>query len=105
MPQTKQAKKALKKSEKRAATNKLVKSTIKTLVKKSKQGIAKKDGNVETTIKETIKRIDAAIQKGIIKKNTGARKKSRIAKGLNDLEAKGGKKVVDSTEKEVEKEA
>jgi len=83
MPQTKQAMKALKKSQKKAEQNKIVKNTIKTLVKKSHQAIDKKDAKAEELIKQSIQKIDKAMQKGVIKKNTGARKKSRLVKALN----------------------
>ncbi|NQT49818.1 30S ribosomal protein S20 [Candidatus Kuenenbacteria bacterium] len=83
MPQLQQAKKALKKSQKRAARNKAITSTVKTLVKKSRQAIERKEAEAETLIKQTIQKIDKAAQKGIIKKNTAARKKSRLMKGFN----------------------
>ena len=83
MPQTKQAKIALRKSEKKADKNKLVKETIKTLVKKSRRAIEKKEKEDLDLIKTTSKKLDKAVQKGIIKKNTAARKKSRLMKGLN----------------------
>ncbi len=83
MPQTRQAKKALRKSEKKGERNKVIRSTVKTLAKKTRQAIEKKEANAEELIKDTIKKIDKAIQKGIIKKNTGSRKKSRLMKSFN----------------------
>ena len=82
MPQTKQAKKSLKKDKKKAEKNKEVRSTVKTLVKKSRQAVAAKDSKAKDLISETIKKIDRAAQKGIIKKNTAARKKSRLVKNF-----------------------
>ena len=83
MPQTKQAEKALRKSKKRAERNKLVKNTIKTLTKKTRQAIDKKDAKATDLIKETTQKIDKAAQKGILKKNTAARKKSRLMLSFN----------------------
>jgi len=83
MPQTRQSKIALRKSLKKAEKNKIVRETIKTLVKKSRKAIENKDAQAEGLIKETIQKIDKAMQKGLIKKNTGARKKSRLMKGLS----------------------
>jgi small subunit ribosomal protein S20 len=41
----------------------------------------------ETALKDMIKKIDTAAQKGIIKKNTAARKKSRMQKLFNSTKA------------------
>ncbi len=46
---------------------------------------AKKNEEAQKIINQSIKEIDRAISKGIIKKNTGARKKSRLMKKLNAL--------------------
>jgi len=83
MPQTTQAKKALRQSTKRAERNKAVRSTAKTLRKKSLKAIDTGAGSAEKLIKETIKQIDKAVQKGIVKKNTAARRKSRMMKAFN----------------------
>mgnify|MGYP006412169979 FL=1 len=83
MPQTRQAKKALRKSQKKAVINKAINSTVKTLVKKSRKAVLSNDGTAGELIKTTIQKIDKAAQKGVIKKNTAARKKSRLMKSLN----------------------
>jgi small subunit ribosomal protein S20 len=83
MPQTRQAKKALRKSIKKGEKNKVVRETIKTMLKKSRQSIEAKKGESEKLVKDTIKKIDKATQKGVIKKNTAARRKSRLMKKLN----------------------
>ena len=41
----------------------------------------------EIALKEMIKKIDSAARKGIIKKNTAARKKSRMQRLYNSLKA------------------
>ena len=83
MPQTKQAKIALKKNIRNQERNKLVKATIKTFLKKSRQTLEKGDKNAKSLIKDSIKKIDKAVQKGVLKKNAGARKKSRLIKAMN----------------------
>lgn len=45
----------------------------------------KKTDEAKKSVLQSIKEIDKAISKGIIKKNTGARKKSRLMKKLNAL--------------------
>ena len=83
MPHTKQAAKELRKAEKRGLKNKFIKSTIKNLVKDSRKAVDTKDTQAEELIRKTIQKIDKATQKGILKKNTAARKKSRLMKRLN----------------------
>lgn len=83
MPIKKSAMKALKQSAKKSINNFKVKRKIKELVKDSKNLIGIKDKSAIEKVTSTIKAIDKAIQKKIIKKNSGARKKSRLMKQLN----------------------
>jgi len=78
MPNRPQAKKALRKSAKRAERNLMIKQDLKTLIKKTKHAIEAKDAKVGEMLKQVQKSIDKAVQKGVIKKNTGSRKLSRI---------------------------
>lgn len=84
MPNIKSAKKELRKSIKRRAFNKKVKENFKDLVKKSRKAIKTKDGQAKSLMAKTLKALDKAAQKGIIKKNTRDRKKSRLSKLLNE---------------------
>lgn len=86
MPRIKSAKKRLRKSKKRALRNKQVKDNIDYLERKARRAI--KDKEKEKALgwlNKFIKAVDKAIQKGILKKNTGARKKSRLMKKFNVL--------------------
>jgi small subunit ribosomal protein S20 len=83
MPQTKQAKKYLRQSKVRAQRNKIVKNTVKTLNKKTRKAIEAKSKDVDDLMKKTIKAMDKAVQKGILKKNTVSRTKSRLMTALN----------------------
>lgn len=86
MPIKKAAFKALRQSKKRMARNLKIKSGLKKITKESRRLIeAKKIEEAKKSILQSIKKIDKAISKGIIKKNTGARKKSRLMKKLNAL--------------------
>ncbi|MBD3359740.1 MAG: 30S ribosomal protein S20 [Candidatus Buchananbacteria bacterium] len=78
MPQTKQAKKELRKSQEKADYNLKIKQDLKTLIKKTRKAIENKEGKVEEMLKQVQKSIDKAVQKGVIKKNTGGRKLSRL---------------------------
>lgn len=81
MPLTKSAKKALRGSKNKALFNlrrktKMVKAEKS--VKKAVLGKGKQDA--KTTLSLAYKAIDKAMKRGVIKKNTAARKKSQLAK-------------------------
>jgi len=85
MPNIKSAKKELKKSLKLGAVNKKIKDDLKKLIKKTRQAIEKKDSQAKELLAKSLKAIDKAAKKGIIKKNTRDRKKSRLHKKFNDV--------------------
>lgn len=73
------AEKRHRQSEERRIRNKAVKSAVRTSVKKYVSAVqSKNQTEAETALKEMIKKLDSAAQKGIIKKQTAARKKSRM---------------------------
>ena len=80
MPILQQAKKALRKSKKLAVHNLKIREDLKTLIKKIKKAIDVKESKdkIEAMLKTAQKSLDKAVQKGIIKKNTGSRKLSRL---------------------------
>ena len=89
MPIKKAAFKTLRQDKKRADRNKKIKSDIAALVRKARKAIEKKDKAKATEwLKQAIKKIDKAVQKGILKKNTAARNKSRLSKAVNALDKK-----------------
>ena len=86
MPNIKSAKKRVKIIEKKTLTNNMIKTGYKSAVKKFEEAIAA--GNLEeakTLFSEATKKIDQACTKGVIVKNTAARKKSNLAKKLNAM--------------------
>jgi small subunit ribosomal protein S20 len=86
MPVKKSALKALRQSKAHQERNKKIKSDIIALIKKVRKAVLAKDkAKASDWLKQTIKRIDKATQKGIIKKNTAARRKSRLSKLVNAL--------------------
>ncbi|MCL2380809.1 MAG: 30S ribosomal protein S20 [Treponema sp.] len=87
------AEKRHRQSEDRRLRNKAVKSSVRTSAKKF-VALAQKPGRgpantgeAEAALKDMIKKIDTAAQKGIIKKNTAARKKSRMQRLFNSIKA------------------
>lgn len=86
MPNSPSAEKALRQSRKRTLRNAKVKHQIKDLLKKAKKTItAKKQGEAQEFLREVQRALDKAAQKGIIKKNTAARKKSRLAASFKKM--------------------
>ena len=84
MPNIKSAKKRVKVIEKKTLRNKMIKSAYKTSEKNFEAAL--EAGNLEEAKKlfsEATKKIDQACSKGVIVKNTAARKKSNLAKKLN----------------------
>ena len=80
-------------SEERRLRNKAVKSSVRTSAKKfvvlaQKSGRDSANvGEAEVALKDMIKKIDTAAQKGIIKKNAAARKKSRMQRLFNSIKS------------------
>lgn len=85
MPNTKSAIKELRKSKKNQEYNKKIKDNLKSAIKKTRKAIEAKSGEAEKLLHETLKQIDKAAQKGVIKKNSRDRKKSRLHKKLNQV--------------------
>lgn len=83
MPNLKSAKKELRKGKGRTARNEQVRQEIKKMVKGSRRAIDAKTAEAVDMVKQTIKTLDKAVKKGVIKKNTASRKKSRLQKRLN----------------------
>ena len=84
MPNIKSAKKRVKVIEKKTLRNNMIKSAYKSAVKKFEEAISA--GNTEeakTLFSIATKKIDQACSKGVIVKNTAARKKSNLSKKLN----------------------
>ena len=87
MPIKQAAIKDLRKNRKRAARNKKIKTSLRNLVKENRKNIETEKMD-EQILKKTISEIDRAVRKKIIKKNTAARKKSRLFKHLKKVQAK-----------------
>lgn len=83
MPITQSAKKALRKSQRRRTRNLARKSALVSVIKKIRKSIAAGNAaQAEKLFSEAQKTIDKTAKAGLIKKNTAARKKSRLARLL-----------------------
>ena len=83
MPNIKSSKKDLLRSERNHARNQSVKSRLKTLRSKALTAISTDASASIDTVKEALKAFDSAATKGVIHKNTAARRKARLMKRLN----------------------
>ena len=84
MPNIKSAIKRVSVIEKKTLRNNMIKSEYKTAVKRFEEAVS--NNNVEEATKllsVATKKIDQACTKGVIVKNTAARKKSNLSKKLN----------------------
>lgn len=80
---TKAAKKAIRQSQRRKASNLQKVKKLKNLLKEVMKFIAeKKTAEAKKLLPEVYQSLDKAAKTGLIKKNTASRKKSRIAKVL-----------------------
>ena len=70
-------------SQKEALHNKVVKSNLKTVIKKADAAIVSNAADKDAVMKAAVSAIDSAKSKGVIHKNTAARKVSRLAKRAN----------------------
>ena len=86
MANIKSAKKRVLVNQKKAAQNQMIKSAVKTEIKKVRAAV--EAGNKEEAAKALLaatSAIDKAESKGVIKKNTASRKVSRLALAVNKL--------------------
>lgn len=87
MPNTKSAKKDLLIHARNQARNTAVKSRLKTMRTKALTSIKTDVVASADLVQDALKAFDSAATKGIIHKNTAARRKSRLVKKLNVAKA------------------
>ena len=87
MPNIKSQKDRVVQSQKEAMANKVVKSNLKTVIKKADAAIVSNAADKDAAMKAAVAAIDSAKSKGVIHKNTAARKISRMAKRANKAAA------------------
>ena len=88
MPNIKSAKKRVLVTEKKSQQNKMIKSALKTQIKKLLAAVSAGDKDTATALyPETVSAIDSAVTKGILHKNNAANKKAKLAKKLASIAA------------------
>ena len=86
MANIKSAKKRIKVIETKTLNNRMIKSALKTTIKKFEAAVeAKNVEDAKALFTSVTKSLDMAASKGVIHKNKAARKKSRLAATLNAM--------------------
>jgi small subunit ribosomal protein S20 len=88
MANTPGAKKAVRKIERRTEVNKARRSRVRTYLRKFEEAVATGDAAAaKTAFVEAESELMRAVSKGVVHKNTGSRKVSRLAAQLKKLSA------------------
>ena len=82
MANTRSARKRIKQNLKRRLRNRAVRSSIRSLVKTARGAVTDKAPQAKEAVHEAIRFLDRAVSRGIIHRNTAARKKSTLARSL-----------------------
>jgi small subunit ribosomal protein S20 len=86
MPNIKSAEKRVRIAERQALRNTSLKSALRTSVKKYETSLAKQNAeDARAALQTATRALDKAVTKGILHKNTAARKKSRLTKRFNAI--------------------
>jgi small subunit ribosomal protein S20 len=89
MPHSNSAKKRLRQNVKSRSVNRWRRSQVKSTVKSFEEAVAAGDlPRAKETFRETTKILDQVAGKGSLHRKTAARRKSRLARKLNELAAK-----------------
>lgn len=97
MPVTKSAQKAMRVSMRKRKRNYAVRAKVKEIIKETLAAIkAQKVEESRSLLKKAYKIIDLAAKKRVYAKRNAARKKARLARALNTLQAKGETKTPSS---------
>ena len=87
MPNIKSAKKRVLVSATKQARNKSANSALKTALKKANVAIDTNAADKDEAVKLAVKKIDQAVAKGVLHKNTASRKKAQLSVKLNKISA------------------
>lgn len=86
MANSKSAKKRVLINERNRVRNQAIKTRVKTMIKKVLAAVeAKEVEAAKAALTVAFKELDKAVTKGVLKKNTASRKKSRLAVKVNSL--------------------
>ena len=82
MANTRSARKRIKQNVKRRLRNRALRSAIRSAVKTARAAVAGKAPKAAEDVHAAIRELDRAVSRGVIHRNTAARKKSSLARSL-----------------------
>ena len=82
MANTSSARKRIKQNERRRLRNRALRSAIRSAVKTARAAVAGKAPKAADDVHAAIRELDRAVSRGVIHRNTAARKKSSLARSL-----------------------
>ena len=82
MANTSSARKRIKQNERRRLRNRALRSAIRSAVKTARAAVAGKAPKAAEDVHAAIRELDRAVSRGVIHRNTAARKKSSLARSL-----------------------
>lgn len=86
MANTKSAKKAIKVQERKRARNQMVKSKVKSSLRRANEGVTgTSQEDAKAQVVKAVSELDKAVAKGVLHRNQAGRKKSRLMKKLNAM--------------------
>lgn len=85
MPNIKSAKKRVKVIKKKTLQNQMIKSRLKTAIKKFEAALSEGKAAASDAYRNVVKLTDQAVAKGVLHKNTASRRKSQYAAKMNKI--------------------
>ena len=82
MANTSSALKRMRQNERRRVRNRAVRSKVRTAVKTARTALGATAADARDAVTDAIRALDKAVTKGVIHRNTAARKKSALARRL-----------------------
>ena len=87
MANTRSAKKHIRADEKKRIRNLMIRSKLKTLIRRAERSIAATDPATVESVRPACAELDNAASKGVIHRNNAARRKSRLMAKFNKTNA------------------
>jgi small subunit ribosomal protein S20 len=82
---TKSALKRIKQNEKRRVRNRAVRTSVRSTLKSARTALDAKQPEARTAVEQAIRLLDRAVARGVVHRNTAARRKSNLARRLTRL--------------------
>lgn len=87
MPNLRSSFKRVRVSAKKAARNRPIRSMTRTVVARAEDALAAGSAESVETVQRALRQLDRAASKGVLHRNNAARRKSRLQRKLNALQA------------------